>query len=134
MARAAEFVLRELRRFDDGRVNLASSRALVGHYAICVRLRKNPLQFGISGRPVDWLEKIALNQRKTAAVLPVGVLQAMTNHASNAFARSRMAVGVGNENRLVEIHSYLVMAANAEIPHRASIGKNNDALHGIEHR
>ena len=123
----------ELERALDVGVDGAAGAAALGHDSVVVA-RDHALELGVAGGPVDRVEDVALGDRQPARDLAVGPVEAMADDAGDSLARGRMAVDVGHELRLAEVHPHRRVAADAEVAVGAVGELEDGAVHGIEHR
>ena len=135
VARTAEAGRAQLFGFLDVAVDLESRFVGVGDQrGILIRLRKDPLEFGIAGRPEGGFGDVRRDQGETAAHLAISTFQAMADDAGDALARGGMAVHVAHEDRLAQVHAHLGVAADAEVAVRAAGQLGGGCRHRVEHR
>ena len=113
----------ELKELFNVGVNRATGLTALGVHAIVLAI-DHPLELLVSGGAVDGLCQVAFEQCESTADLAILILQAMANHAGDAFARDGMPVHVAHEDRLSQIHADLGMAANAALVREPSRSQN----------
>ncbi len=102
MTGAAENRLRDVLEELDFLVYQAPGLFRVDLHLVFLGICDNASRLRIAGGSVNRIRQTALDQRQTAADLVVALVHAMTHDASDAFARRRVAIQIGNDRTLAE--------------------------------